>query len=690
MPVVEDAFVGSSAEVAPARGLGGGAPQGSLDDLLNNYTGPRGPQPGGFDGSVYLSPALAEVVPGARGMLVAADGRVKPVFSSAVRWSQLRRGLSGAVRDLVEPRLKRHYGLRGSRWAEHLRLPPDAVEAVLAPRKPRDFHPRPDGRDERDKWLAELLFRLLMDAELKDLERIRRSRQKCGTSVLESAHRDRRNGRIRETASRLLCGSWGCASCSTRKSGGHRRRAGKAFLTAQRHGIPLVFLTLTFDPRTFLDQGYRPEHVAVATWRAKGPALAAFLRRLRQLIGPFPYFSMAEAQRSGNAHLHIAVLSRKLVELMAIEAGRTPGELAREASARQAASRNEEVDTCPCEFPQLLSDLKQMAVDSGFGVQFTAFPIPDDEAERVVRYIGKGPLHAVLDEAGDADPPGLGAFVGEMTKTRQRQLPVIPRNARCMSVGGGFKQLEQGTLPAYLLSSDASGGGLADVARKGDAADPGDESGPEWEFLGGAIHCNRSMEHVLLDIAPVVGGAPAEPIVGPDFRPGQPRDDEGRRPRQVRSVRLDGLDALGLFPKRRDTADARLRSLSRAGARLTYAHCPRTRDEELLVALGRGGYLDRASREDGPSFLASVRGRWSGELDIPIRSAQRPSASHLADAEEPPVLPVGGFDQPRRSVDPFRYTPDLAQHPNLDCRRRAYWVPRAPAEQRALFPEGGD
>ena len=74
--------------------------------------------------------------------------------------------------------------------------------------------------------------------------------------------------------------------------------------------------------------------------------------------------------------------------------------------------------------------------------------------------------------------------------------------------------------------------------------------------------------------------------MGPDFRPGQPRDDEGRRPRQVRSVRLDGLDALGLFPKRRDTADARLRSLSRAGARLTYAHCPRTRDEELLVALG--------------------------------------------------------------------------------------------------------
>lgn len=61
-----------------------------------------------------------------------------------------------------------------------------------------------------------------------------------------------------------------------------------------------------------------------------------------------------------------------------------------------------------------------MAVDSGFGVQFTAFPIPDDEAERVVAYIGKGPLHAVLDEAGDAEPPGLGALIGEMTKTRQR------------------------------------------------------------------------------------------------------------------------------------------------------------------------------------------------------------------------------------------------------------------------------
>lgn len=267
---------------------------------------------------------------------------------------------------------------------------------------------------------------------------------------------------------------------------------------------------------------------------------------------------------------------------------------------------------------------------------------------------------------------------------------MIPRNARSMSVGGGFKVLEQGALPAYLISADASGGGLADAARKGDAADPGDESGPEWDFLGSAIHCNRSVEHVLLDIAPVVGGAPAEPIVGPGFRLGQPRADESRRPRQGRSVRLDGLDALGLFPKRRDAADVRLRSLSRAGARLTYARCPRTRDEELLVALGRGGYLGRTSREDGPSFLASVRGRWSGDLDIPVRAERRRSTSHLVEAVEPPTLPVGGFDQSRRPVDPFRYTPDLAQHPNPDCRRRAYWVPHAWTEQPALFLEGGD
>jgi hypothetical protein len=690
MPVVEDAFAGSSAEVAPARGLGGGAPQGSLDDLLNNYTGPRGPRPGGLDASVYLSPELAEILPGAKGLMVAADGRVKPVYSSTVRWSVLRQGVSDAVLRLLEPLLKRHYGLRGSTWAERLRVPAAMVEAVLDPRIPSDFPPRPEERDERDKWLAELLFRLLMDAELKDLECIQNSREKCGTSVLESAHRDKRDGRIRETASRLLCGSWGCASCSTRKAGGLRRRAAKGFLTARRHGIPLVFLTLTFDPRTFLDQGYRPEHVGVATWRAKGAAQAAFLRRLRQLIGPFPYFSMAEAQQSGNAHLHIAVLSRKLVGLMASEAGRTPGELAREASARQAAYRDEEADACPCEFPQLLSDLKQMAVDASFGVQFTAFPIPDDEAERVVGYIGKGPLRTVLGEAGDAEPPGLGAFVGEMTKTRQRRLPVIPRNARCMSVGGGFKLLEQGALPAYLLGSVESGGVRGEVPRQRDAVDPGDESGSEWEYIGSAIHCGRSMEHVLLDVVPAAGGVPVEPLVGPDFRPGLRRDEQGKRPRQVRSVRLTGVGALGLFPERRDTVHARVSAASVRDARPTYAGCPRALDDELLVALGKGGYLWRESRWDGRAFLGAVRRRWSGELDIPVRSPRRAPSPTLADVSEPRALQVGGFDQPRRSVDPFRYTPDLAKHPNLDCRRRAYWVPRAPAEQRALFPEGGD
>jgi hypothetical protein len=155
-------------------------------------------------------------------------------------------------------------------------------------------------------------------------------------------------------------------------------------------------------------------------------------------------------------------------------------------------------------------------------------------------------------------------------------------------------------------------------------------------------------------------------------------------------VRLTGVGALGLFPERRDAVHARVSAASVRDARPTYAGCPRTLDDELLVALGKGGYLRRESRWDGRAFLGAVRRRWSGELDIPVRSPRRAPSPHLADVSEPPVLPVGGFDQPRRSVDPFRYTPDLAQHPNPDCRRRAYWVPHAWTEQRALFPEGGD